>query len=220
MAPTPGSPARPDRRRTRSDGQDARAELLAAALAVVGRRGYHEATIDDVAREAGYSKGAVYWHFASKAELFAALVEEHLERPLAVMVELLETASPDRDLSVAATRTLAEHLRRDPAVLRLEAEYALAAARDPALGARAAEREGRLRGALARALAVRAQRLGAPASVAAAADGMAATILALSAGLAQKHAADPDGFPAELFGDAIALLYRGLVARALDAPPA
>ncbi|MDX8150928.1 hypothetical protein SK069_04925 [Patulibacter brassicae] len=89
-----------------------------------------------------------------------------------------------------------------------------------ALGARAAEREVRLRSALARALAVRAERLGAPASVAAAADGMAATILALSAGLAQKHAADPDGFPAELFGDAIALLYRGLVARVLDAPPA
>ncbi len=219
MSPSREPRARPDRRRTRSEGQDARAELLAAALAVVGRRGYHEATIDDVAREAGYSKGAVYWHFASKAELFAALAEEHLERPLTAMVELLETAPPEQDLSVEATRTLAEHLRRDPAVLRLEAEYGLAAARDPALGARVAEREERLRGALARALALRVQRLGAPDAVAAAADGMAATILALSVGLAQKHAADPEGFPVELFGDAIALLYRGLVARALDAPP-
>ena len=53
-----------------------RRHLLAAARRVLAERGYAKATIDDVSREAGCSKGAYYFHFASKEEILLALVDD------------------------------------------------------------------------------------------------------------------------------------------------
>lgn len=51
-------------------------ELLAAALAVFGERGFHQTTLEEVATRAGVSKGTVYLYFASKDDLFRAVVEQ------------------------------------------------------------------------------------------------------------------------------------------------
>jgi len=56
-----------------------RAQILEAALACFASRGLNAATIDDVARAAGLSKGAVYHHFASKQEIFLALADAYEE---------------------------------------------------------------------------------------------------------------------------------------------
>ncbi len=53
-----------------------RRHLLAAARRVLAERGYAKATIDDVSREAGCSKGAYYFHFASKEEVLLAVVDD------------------------------------------------------------------------------------------------------------------------------------------------
>jgi len=52
--------------------------LLDAAFRVFARHGYHGATLEEVAAEAGASKGAVYYHFDSKDDLFHALLEDRL----------------------------------------------------------------------------------------------------------------------------------------------
>jgi AcrR family transcriptional regulator len=57
---------------------DARARLLAAAERVFGRQGFAAATLDDIAADAGLSKGAVYWHFESKRDLFVSLFDERM----------------------------------------------------------------------------------------------------------------------------------------------
>jgi AcrR family transcriptional regulator len=54
-----------------------RAELLAAARRVFLRRGFHAATLEEIAEEAGYTKGAVYSNFSGKDDLFLALLAEH-----------------------------------------------------------------------------------------------------------------------------------------------
>jgi AcrR family transcriptional regulator len=54
-----------------------RRELLDAASEVFGRRGYHGASLDEIASAAGVSKALIYEHFASKRELHAELVEQH-----------------------------------------------------------------------------------------------------------------------------------------------
>lgn len=54
------------------------AELLAAALELFVERGYAATRLDDVARQAGVSKGTVYLYFPSKEELFKAVVREGL----------------------------------------------------------------------------------------------------------------------------------------------
>jgi Transcriptional regulator len=55
-----------------------RALLLAAARRVFLERGYYAATLDQIADEAGFSKGAVYSRFASKADMFLALLEDRI----------------------------------------------------------------------------------------------------------------------------------------------
>ncbi|MBM3450676.1 MAG: TetR/AcrR family transcriptional regulator [Armatimonadetes bacterium] len=53
-----------------------RTRILVAARSAFSRRGYHTTLMDEVAREAGLSKGAVYFHFPGKEDLFLAVVED------------------------------------------------------------------------------------------------------------------------------------------------
>jgi AcrR family transcriptional regulator len=59
--------------RRQAPAAERRAQILRAALRCFSRDGFHVATMDDLAREAGLSKGSLYWHFRSKEEVFAAL---------------------------------------------------------------------------------------------------------------------------------------------------
>src|ERR671910_3285090 len=78
-------PARRWRRR-----KDARpAEIVSAALEVFAERGFSAARLDDVAARAGISKGTLYLYFASKEELFKAVVREALLPNLARVERLL-----------------------------------------------------------------------------------------------------------------------------------
>jgi AcrR family transcriptional regulator len=60
--------------RRRLTAEERRTGILDAALAVFSQHGYHSASIDDIAREAGVSKALIYEHFASKQELYADLI--------------------------------------------------------------------------------------------------------------------------------------------------
>ena len=60
--------------RRRLTAEERRTGILDAALAVFSRSGYHAASIDDIAKEAGVSKALIYEHFASKQELYADLI--------------------------------------------------------------------------------------------------------------------------------------------------
>lgn len=63
-------------------GQDPakREQILAGASRVINRMGYDAASVNDIAREAGVSKGTIYVYFTGKEELFEALMEETRER--------------------------------------------------------------------------------------------------------------------------------------------
>jgi AcrR family transcriptional regulator len=53
-------------------------ELVEAAIAVFGEKGFRAATLEEVARRAGVSKGTVYLYFTSKEDLFRAMVEKKI----------------------------------------------------------------------------------------------------------------------------------------------
>ncbi|GIP36701.1 TetR family transcriptional regulator [Paenibacillus sp. J2TS4] len=57
---------------------DTRTRLMDAAIQVFAAHGYSGATLDQVAAEAGQTKGAVYWHFSNKADLYMAICERNL----------------------------------------------------------------------------------------------------------------------------------------------
>jgi AcrR family transcriptional regulator len=56
-----------------------RRSLVKTARRVFLERGFHSASVDEIAEAAGYSKGAVYSNFASKADLFLAVLDAHFE---------------------------------------------------------------------------------------------------------------------------------------------
>ena len=65
----------PPRLSRKQNQTQTRERLLDAGLEVFSRRGYHGASVDEIAAEAGFSKGAVYSNFSSKEDLFLALID-------------------------------------------------------------------------------------------------------------------------------------------------
>lgn len=69
-------------RRAGVAAEETRASLLSAAAKVFARRGYDGASISEISSEAGLTSGAIYAHYASKAELFNAALEAYSEQDL------------------------------------------------------------------------------------------------------------------------------------------
>ncbi len=190
-----------------------RDRLLDAAARVFAERGYQAASVDDVAAQAGLSKGAVYWNFKSKDDLFLTLYEERIGRRLRDMVELTQSAPTDEPASEGVNQQLLQVLVEERDLVLLSYEYWSLAMRRPELRARYVERNTALRSGLARALEERQRQLGAP-EFSVSADDVATAFVALGSGLAMMKLADPDGVADGLFGEILSLVYDGLVARA------
>ncbi len=200
-------------RAARAEGREARGELLSAALRVFARRGYREAGVDEIVAEAGYSKGALYWHFSGKEDLLLSLLEERIDTPMRERFALLASAPPERDMSVEATRAFAQQLDGEREALLLEREYWSLAIRDPELRARYAERQTELRRELAAAMEARARHLGLP-DLPMPAEELARIVMSIIGGLAVDELIEPGSVGPELLGEALAVVYAGLVARA------
>src|ERR1044072_4049169 len=71
---SPGMPKRSD-----SYMEERRRQILEAAIACINDQGWNRTTVDDVAKSAGLSKGAVYIHFANKRALLVGLLERNVE---------------------------------------------------------------------------------------------------------------------------------------------
>ncbi|MGV0645706.1 helix-turn-helix domain-containing protein [Mycolicibacterium sp. XJ2546] len=69
-----------------------RSLLLDAAENVFGEKGFTAATLDDIAFAAGYTKGAIYKHFATKEELFLAVSDRYWRRYFENFAEVMSAA--------------------------------------------------------------------------------------------------------------------------------
>ena len=197
-------------RAARAAGREAREEFLSAALRVFARRGYREAGVDEIAAEAGYSKGALYWHFSGKEELLMSLLEERIDAPMRDRFALLASAPPERDMSVEASREFARQLSEARETLLLEREYWSLAIRDPELRARYCERQKELRDALAAGMEARARHLGTP-ELTMPAEDVARIVMSIIGGLGFDELIEPGTVRPELLGEALAIVYAGLV---------
>ena len=81
-------------RRTKEDALETRNRILDAAVEVFNRQGVAQTSLNDVAKEAGVTRGAIYWHFANKVAMFDAMINR-LICPLLINGE-------DRDERIAA----------------------------------------------------------------------------------------------------------------------
>lgn len=67
-------------RKTKEEAQITRERILKAALSVFSRMGYASSTLEDVATEANVTRGAIYWHFNNKVDLYDQLLESYAGR--------------------------------------------------------------------------------------------------------------------------------------------
>jgi AcrR family transcriptional regulator len=183
-------------------------------LAELKENGYAETSLQSIAERAGLTKGAIYWSFRDKRDLFQALVEERLDVPARELMTITETAPARAATAPLISEGLARLVREQPEVLLVLFEQWALAVRDPQLRPAYLARQAMLRDTLARALRARHTTTGVPLTYPA--ERLASAVLALAHGLAMEALVDPFGIPDELFGDVLQLLYEGLEARALS----
>ena len=186
-----------------------RAQLLEAAARVYARRGFEGATLDAVADEAGFTKGAVYDHFGSKENLLFALLDEHLSAQIAEQIALFDPAKATVERPRAgADRWMAE-LDENPEAFRLFVEAWVHSQRDDGLGEKVMAGMDAWRETLAGFGRARtaATELEVPEPVL---EQFANVMLALGIGLGIVKLADPDGVPPELLGAAYVMLLHSI----------
>jgi AcrR family transcriptional regulator len=116
---------------TRKQKQErTRSCLMEAAAKVFSRRGLEDASIDEVADEAGYTKGAFYSNFKSKEELFLAMLDEKFSAEIERLDEALGGGDDPREEARRAAAGFASFVFADPEWPRLYFQFAAHAARD------------------------------------------------------------------------------------------
>jgi AcrR family transcriptional regulator len=109
-----------------------RRQVLDAAAELFRRKGFHGATLEEIADEAGFSKGVIYSQFGSKDDLVLALMEERSQQRIARVLELARRAPPDEALREIAGEHRAFQ-RADVQWTLLVLEFRIHAARTPDL---------------------------------------------------------------------------------------
>jgi AcrR family transcriptional regulator len=132
--------------------------VLAAARRMFLARGYHGASLEQIADAAGFSKGVVYSQFESKADLFLGLLEQRIEERAEENARFVEELVARDGLSLdQGLNALAEHVsRRDRADAEwglLVIEFRVHAARHPELNRRYTEVHERTVAGVARVVA-------------------------------------------------------------------
>src|SRR5215218_3756119 len=187
-----------------------RAELMASGRQLFLRRGFHASSLELVAQEAGFTIGAVYSRFGSKADLFLAILDEHIDR---IVAEVAQVAGVDQPLGAHAELLAGRRmalLERETEWFPLVLEFWSHAARDERLRREFAARHERLVGAYAGLIEADYARLGLPLPLAP--EVLARAVVAMGNGVALERLADPGRVPEELLSTMALAFLRGVAA--------
>lgn len=179
------------------------AQLLETARALFLERGYHRSSLDDIADAAGFTKGAVYSRFASKDDLFLALIDQrHAE--IASVFDLTDTYATFEEFALADAQRLVELRRNEADWYLVLIEFWTYAARDARLRREFATRHNQALANVAARVEAIAEGLGITLRLPAL--DMARTASAMSQGFTLERLADPVGVPETLLESMFAML--------------
>jgi AcrR family transcriptional regulator len=192
-----------------------RAELMASARQLFLRRGFHACSLELVAEEAGFTIGAVYSRFGSKADLFLAILDQRIDQLVAEVAQVagLDQPIPDHAELLAGRRMAL--LEREREWFPLVLEFWSHAARDERLRQEFGARHERLVGAYAGLIEADYTRLGLPLPLAP--EVLARAVVAMGNGVALERLADPARVPEGLLATMAIAFLRGVAA---DTPAA
>lgn len=188
--------------RTRPRREDVRAQILDAAIEVFYREGYGAASIQNIATEAGFTKGAIYSNFESKQALFGAIMRARFSEVSGAVLAGIEPSDGGWHAAVdQAASLLARHISTLGTLHALVIEFALQASRDPDAREVYLELRRAQRLELAQALRARAASFGLSEDTDY--DQVATTILALVSGLTLERIVDPELSTENIIRDAL-----------------
>jgi AcrR family transcriptional regulator len=196
-------------RLTRKQQQaDTRSRLLKSAARVFCRKGLERGSIDEVAEDAGFTKGAFYANFRSKQELFLAMLDERFADRLDEIDRVAGEGGRLESRAREAGIDFARHLGADAEWQRLFFEFAAHAARDDEFREELVTRYRALRERIAEIYRRGAERAGVepPLPV----DQAAMMTFAMANGFALEKLLEPDEVPDELYGTMLAVFFAGL----------
>lgn len=107
-----------------------RAKLMRSAGKLFCRRGLEQASVDEIAQDAGYTKGAFYSNFKSKEELFLAMLDEKFGEEIERIEAALRTDESPDEAARHAGEDLIRFMRSDPEWERLYLEFVAYAGRN------------------------------------------------------------------------------------------
>ena len=179
-----------------------RAALLDAAERLWAKHGIRGASLDEIAAQAGMTKGAVYSNFAGKTDLILALLDRYTQLELGHRTSsaLRDTDRAPADRCADAGRHFARRLSAEETRMKalLLMELWLFGMRDFSAGWRIADWYQNHREGLAAGLETNGDELSA--------EDRASLAMAIEFGLALQHLLDPDHVPAELYGPGMSLV--------------
>lgn len=163
-------------------------QIRYAAYRCFNERGYHETTVDNICKEAGISKGAYYWHFKSKQEVFLTILETWAEEVEAELSKQFQDAVRGSDPIDAVARALEQEARRERAIMPVWLDFLSQVDRDPEIRSRLSEFHRRIRRAIADLLRpFLVPRFDEPA-----AQTIASVVVASFLGMVMQYIVDPD----------------------------
>jgi AcrR family transcriptional regulator len=186
-----------------------RRDLLAAAARVFGRHGYHAATVDDIAREAGFTKGAFYSNFESKEEVFVELLADRSRNWTIAVANAYGGEGPLPERLQRGGQALTRIVNDEADWMRLSVEMWSQSLRDPRLRRRVAEAHEESRQIIARLAAAVAEESGATLPIPS--DQVGTLAIALTDGFLIQRLADPKRLPAHVLADGLNAFLSGLL---------
>jgi AcrR family transcriptional regulator len=124
--------------------EETRSKLLRSAQKVFAKVGFEAARLEDIAKDAGYTRGAFYAHFTSKEDLFFALLEQQIYRHL-TRIQAIMDASADEAAALGELREYYVAATTDRNWCMLMLEFKLFAIRHPKMRANLAEKHRQIR---------------------------------------------------------------------------
>ena len=104
--------------------QDRRKEqIMSAALSVVVAKGYDQSRMDDIVEKSQLSKGAIYWYYKSKKEVYLSLVDYWFVQYSSDVVDTLQQQESASDQLKALFDFFIEQFDKNPAVFKLLVEF-------------------------------------------------------------------------------------------------
>jgi AcrR family transcriptional regulator len=186
--------------------------LMEAAGRIFSSRGLQQASIDEVAEEAGFTKGAFYANFASKEELFLAMLDERFAGRLAEVEHVVASDDELEDQARQAGADFTRYVRADPEWERLFFEFAAYAARNDDFRGELVTRYRSLREALATAFGrwCEAHDVEPPVPL----DQVALMTFAMANGFALEQLLEPDAVADDVYSSMLFVFFTGLRALA------